>query len=468
MRKKLSIVISVFIIATSITPVFAANINIDNQNVLFTEESGQPFIDQANRTQVPFRQAMEAFGCVVTWDESTKTAIAEKNGVIVQVPIGAYYIFRNGQQIPNDTTALIKDNKTYLPIKSVLQAFGASVNWDGATQTVSVVTDGQKNMTIHFINVGQADSIFIDMGTYEILVDGGNRSEGNLVVDYIKPYVDGNLDLIVATHSHVDHMGGLYNVISAFDVSEIIYSDEKPDTTVFNDFFKAASEEANCTFIGDSDQSFDLGNGAQFKILEMGDGYADVNENSVVSMVDYNDVEVLLMGDLDMAVEKSNLGRFEDIDVLKVGHHGSRTASSQAFLDVVKPEVSIISAGLDNDFLLPGSEAIDRLLSMNSLVYGTFRSGNIIMTTDGSGYNFNTDIQLSLSDAGAHTTPGNVAAYGSVIEKEAAYVGNLSTMKFHTLNCSAGEKISDRYAVYFKSRADAIDAGFTSCKICNP
>ena len=82
-----------------------------------------------------------------------------------------------------------------------------------------------------------------------------------------------------------------------------------------------------------------------------------------------------------------------------MGHHGSRTASSQAFLDVVRPEVSVISAGLDNKYSLPNADVISRLLSMNSSVYGTFRSGNIVMTTDGSSYSFNTNLGLTAGDA---------------------------------------------------------------------
>ena len=219
----------------------------------------------------------------------------------MKCPFGEPYIVKNGRQIANDTSALIKDSHTYLPIRAVLEAFGASVTWDPSTQSVQVSTAAPEEsakavMTVHFLDVGQADSIFIDFGSYEILVDGGNTADGPLVANYIRPYVDGDLELMVGTHSHEDHIGGLDNVINAFPVDRIIYSDETSATSIFQNFYNAAVNKQNCSFTGDSDMAFDMGEGAEFRILEMGDGYADPNENSVVSMIDYNDIEVLLMG----------------------------------------------------------------------------------------------------------------------------------------------------------------------------
>ncbi len=119
---------------------------------------------------------MEAFGASVSWDAVNKIATAEKDGVIVQVPIGASYITKNGQQIANDTSALIKDSKTYLPIKAVLEAFGASVSWDGSTQTVVVLTTGGTTPAVN-------DPF---EGYKKIVVNGGDRSgsrQANVVVD---------------------------------------------------------------------------------------------------------------------------------------------------------------------------------------------------------------------------------------------------------------------------------------------
>lgn len=469
MHKKISfLILSIALIITAViteSDVFSSNssteksaitVSIDDQDIQYTEETGYPFIDENCGLLMPFRSTMEAFGCKVSWDAVSNTAVAEKGDITVRIPIGQSFIYKNGEKIINEGMAILKEYRTYLPMKVVLEAFGTMVNWNEAAQTVDVADQKSDLIKIHFIDVGQGDSIFIDAGTYEILIDGGRNEEGSRVVDYIKPYVDGNLELIVATHGHIDHIGGLDRVIEAFQVNSIIYSDEDIPTASFRDFYNAAKNEPSCNFTGDNDMSLTIGNGATFNILEMGDGYPYPNENSVVSMLTYKDIDVLFMGDLETTVEIEHLDKFKDVDVLKVGHHGSRTASSQEFLEVVRPEVSIISAGRNNEFLQPNADVLSRLTDLESIIYGTFRSGDIIMTTDGSTYNFNTDIRLTLKDAGA----------GTVIDKETAYIGNIRTKKFHTLTCVAGSKISDRNVTYFKTKEEAMTQGYEPCKLC--
>lgn len=114
---------------------------IDGKKVEFNQSSGLPFIDQANRMQVPFRQTMEQFGCRVNWDSINKIAIAEKDGITVQVPIGAPHIIKNSEKIQNDTSAIIKDGRTYLPIRAVLESFGANVNWNQDKHQVVITKD---------------------------------------------------------------------------------------------------------------------------------------------------------------------------------------------------------------------------------------------------------------------------------------------------------------------------------------
>ena len=147
MRKRIFLYAAVFVLSCAI-PVFAAtNISIDGIKVPFTTSSGSPFVDSANRTQVPLRVAMEAYGCSVSWDSSTQTATVSKDGKTVAVQVGQNYILKNGEQEAIDSAALIKDGRVYLPIRAVLEAFGASVGWDSSSQTVTVNSSNQSSTT---------------------------------------------------------------------------------------------------------------------------------------------------------------------------------------------------------------------------------------------------------------------------------------------------------------------------------
>jgi len=148
MKKFLSVLLTVVLVCSSTLIVFAGiNVNLNNTLVPFTEQTGQPFIDSASRIQVPFRATLESFGATVSWNQDTKTAIAEKDGVKVEVPIGQKYIIKNSQQITSDTVAVVQDGLTYLPIRAVLEAFGAQVSWDKTSQTVVVVTNIETTTT---------------------------------------------------------------------------------------------------------------------------------------------------------------------------------------------------------------------------------------------------------------------------------------------------------------------------------
>ena len=153
MKQILKILTSLMVVITLVaSPVFATSVSISGDDIIYTEDSGKPFIDENNRTQVPFRQTIEAIGADVYWDNTNKIAIAEKGEIKVEIPIGKSYIFVNGEKVVNDTAALIKNNRTYLPIRIVLEAFGYEVSWDNDSKTVIAISD-LEFITIHMINV---------------------------------------------------------------------------------------------------------------------------------------------------------------------------------------------------------------------------------------------------------------------------------------------------------------------------
>ena len=469
MKRLISLIIFMTVLCAGSALALGVNININGSNVQFDEVYGEPFIDQASRTQVPLRITMESCGCQVDWDADTRTALVEKDGIKVEVPIGESYIRVNGEIKENDTVAVIKDNRTYLPIRAVLEAFGATVLWDGDSNTVIVEMAGVESsdpvrnvLTVHFIDVDQADSIFIDYGNTEILVDAGNNKDGTTVSSYIKPYVDYSLDYIIATHPDADHIGGMDVVIKNYTVDKIIDSGYKKDTLTANDYYNAAAAEG-CEFVEDSDMTINIGGDVTVKIIETGDNLGNANDSSVVAMLTYGDFKLLLTGDMGSAVENQNLGKFSDVDVLKVGHHGSRYSTSTAFLRVIKPEAAVVSAGRGNSYDHPHKEVLQRLLERGTKVYGTFKSGTVILTTDGDGYSFNTNKTVNISDAGdffvSETDPDAVPA---------SYIGNANSMKFHLSTCTYAEKISEGNRVKISTREEAVNGGYVPCKVCCP
>lgn len=397
--------LAVLLCAMLVVPVSAARsvgILIDGQAVAFNEEYGYPFIDSADRTQVPFRITLETFGCEVSWEQETHTAIAEKDGITVRVPIGQPCIVVDGQNVAIDTVSVLVNDRTYLPIRAVLEAFGAQVSWDQANWQVIVSTAGAPSLSlqVHFIDVGQGDSTLIDMGETEVLIDGGDNKAGSTVVSYIAPYVDGKLDYVIATHPDADHIGGLDDVLAAYDVGEVIDGGYRTTSKTYQSYWTAVLSEPGCILSYDENRVIPLGTNTFLSIIETGDNWKNPNDSSVIAELICEDVTVLFTGDMSETVEKASLSLFGDVDVLKVGHHGSATSTCTEFLKVVKPEYAVASYKVGNTYHHPTGAALQRLFAAGTTVFGTGKSGSIVMSTDGHTYSFNTTLALTAADAG--------------------------------------------------------------------
>lgn len=300
-----------------------------------------------------------------------------------------------------------------------------------SSQTASIKNENTE-LKVHFIDVGQGDSIFIDYGDYDILIDAGENDQGQKVVNYLKSLGTDDIEIMVATHPHSDHIGGLDDVLKAFDVEKIIDSGVMYTTKTYEDYINAVSnekEEIGAKFIYDDDLTFKLGDNVMFKVIELGDGYENINDNSVVTMLDYNNVEFLFTGDLEADVEKANLNKFSDIDILKVGHHGSKTSTSQEFLEVVKPEIAVISAGIDNEYGHPHLETLVRLGNYVDAIYGTWKSGNIVITTDGNTYQVNTDIKVDIPENKEEPTTTNTQTEENTSTNVGVIIKNIDLSK---------------------------------------
>ncbi|MCW4012399.1 MAG: MBL fold metallo-hydrolase, partial [Candidatus Bathyarchaeota archaeon] len=220
------------------------------------------------------------------------------------------------------------------------------------TETITITpTNGSEDtlndLMVHFIDVGQGDAILIDLDDIEVLIDGGDRSPG--VIAYLNDYVDGALEVVVATHPHADHIGGLIEVLEYFDVEEVWHSGDDSTSITYSDFITAVNAEGatvhDDTRCGDIISAGDL----SFTVLHPSTLDGSTNNNSIVLSLSWGTIDFLFAGDAEQEAEAdmmaSGVVSVPDVEILKVGHHGSNTASSPAFLAATSPETAIYMAG---------------------------------------------------------------------------------------------------------------------------
>jgi competence protein ComEC len=254
-------------------------------------------------------------------------------------------------------------------------------------QCKSFGSTSNTNLAVYFLDVGQGDSILIDLGPTEILIDGGERQSG--VVEFIKQYVQGDLEVVIATHPHADHIGGLIEVLNAFKVDQVWYNDESSSSKTYADFIDAVEAQNAQVNIGKSGDRITAGS-FTMTVLNPFDLSGSTNNNSIVAELDYGNVEFLFEGDAEKEAEARMLAASDillhKVLVLKVGHHASRTASSPAFLARIMPDVAVYSAATGNSYGHPHQETIDALKTIGADIYGTDVNGTITVTTDGNTY----------------------------------------------------------------------------------
>ncbi len=245
----------------------------------------------------------------------------------------------------------------------------------------------------HFIDVRQGDSILIDSGENEVLIDGGGKSPG--VVNYIRQYVDGQLEVVVATHPHADHIGGLIEVLKDFQVEEIWLNGDTSTSKTYQEFMATVNAEkatgAKVNYAKKND-IISTGN-LNLSILNPPDTlFNETNNNSIVLRLEYGKIAFLFSGDAEKEAEVNmlNTGNKFQAQILKAGHHCSRTASTKAFLAGVKPEVVICMVGEGNRYEHPHQEILTALGEIGAKIYRTDTNGTIIVSTDGEDYQVKT------------------------------------------------------------------------------
>ncbi len=270
----------------------------------------------------------------------------------------------------------------------------------GDDDNVFVVPGGDidENYAIHFIDVGQGDAIFVETPEKVLLVDGGWGD--NSVVEYLEGLDIEYIDIVIGTHPHADHIQGLIDVFYTFEVGEVIDPGITHTTQTFHNYLSVIDVYDIPFTVGRKGMEWELSEFAHMKILhpvsvpQNHTGSSTVlNNASIVAHVTLGEVTLLLTGDAEQHAENQMLNEPELLasDILKVGHHGSNTSSQMEFLEAVKPAISVIQCGKDNQHGHPHGPVLQRLNAIDTTIYRTDQHGNIVITiTDGVEYEVHT------------------------------------------------------------------------------
>jgi beta-lactamase superfamily II metal-dependent hydrolase len=250
-----------------------------------------------------------------------------------------------------------------------------------------------EEMEVHYIDVGQGDStLIITPEGKTILIDGGKESEGDTVLAYLADYGIDTIDLMVATHPDADHIGGLVPVLENLDVKKVVDSGKTHTTQTYLDYLNLIDQKNIPMEIAKEGSLLNVDSNLKIEVLNALEESSDTNDSSIVLKVSYKEADFLLTGDADTEIEEEMINEAYNLDaeVLKVGHHGSDTSTSQAFLEAVDPLFAAVSVG-ENSYGHPSKSVLDRLTNYGVDIYTTQQSGDIIMTTDGIEINVYTE-----------------------------------------------------------------------------
>ncbi|MCH5183334.1 MAG: MBL fold metallo-hydrolase [Oscillospiraceae bacterium] len=338
---------------------------------------------------------------------------------------------------------------------------------------------GEGILAVHYLDVGQGDSVFLELPNGQcMLIDASEAIYSGRIIETIRALSYDRIDYVIATHPHADHIGGMEDVLKAFTVGCIYLPDVSASTatyigmaeTIIELDIEAKIAETGVTVLSEGDLQ------ASFLAPSTIDP-SDQNRNSAVLYLTYGSTRFLFMGDADTKVENSITGSI-DCDVLKVGHHGSRTASESDFLQRCSPTYAVISCGEGNSYGHPHEEAVNRLEACGAEILRTDLSGNITIRSDGSGLTVELGGQVQEKDP-TENPPENPDTTESSVEssdetssentESPKWILNTSTHKIHRPDCRHVDTIAEHNRMESdQTIAELLQEGYTACGTCKP
>lgn len=344
------------------------------------------------------------------------------------------------------------------------------------TTTTETTLPEDSTFSIHYIDVGQGDSSLVECDGHYMLIDGGYPDNSSKIYTILKNLEVEKLDIIVASHPHEDHIGGLAGALNYTTADLILCPVTAYDSEPFNDFKKYA----DTITVPEVNDTYKLGS-STIDILGV-NSTEDTNNSSIVLMITYGETKFLFTGDAERDAEQTILSTGADLscDVLKVGHHGSDSSTSYVWLDAILPEYAVISVGKDNSYGHPTDAVLSRLRDAEVKTYRTDLNGDIYATSDGKTVTITTDKTASDDDIfteGQIPTepptepPTEAPTNPPVVDTPSTrdWVINTNTGKFHYPSCSHATKIksSNRWD-YNGTRDDVVGMGYSPCGSCHP